>query len=170
MVVWRNSVAQAKTQRRATYECCNFLSQVLMRGSKSFQNRILLKVMGCKTCKMFQLHAFCAAMHNAYIEQFEFLRVVCAQTYLNQWLTRGKKVKSRRGREIWKQFLQFREEKEKSEFPFPSFEKRKRNQKEYSQLSRREREILNKLLQFREEKENIEILFFYLESRKRKVK
>ena len=54
------------------------------------------------------------------------------------WLTRGKKVKSRRKRAIWKQFLQFREEKDKSEFHFPSFEKRKRNQIKYYQLSRRE--------------------------------
>ena len=67
-------------------------------------------------------------------------------------------------------FLLFREEKEKIEFPFPSFEKRKRNQTKYSQLSRREREILITFLQFREEKENIEILSFYFESRKRKVK
>ena len=51
-----------------------------------------------------------------------------------QWLTRGKKVKSRREREIQKLFLQFREEKEKSEFPFP--------------ISRGEREIKQNVLNF----------------------
>ena len=59
-----------------------------------------------------------------------------------QGLTRAKKSQSRREREIWKQFLQFREEKEKSEFPFPSFE--------------REREIKKNILNFREEKEKSE--------------
>ena len=59
---------------------------------------------------------------------------------LCQALTRGQKVQSRREREIWNYFLQFREEKEKFENPFPSFEKRKRNLKKDSQLSRRERE------------------------------
>ena len=72
------------------------------------------------------------------------------------------------------------EEKETSEFPFSSFEKR--NQTQYSQLLRRERyicfaqasreekEILETFLQFQKEKENIAILVFYFESRKRKVK
>ena len=72
----------------------------------------------------------------------------------NLWLTRAKKGQSRREKEIWKQILQFQEEKEKSEFPFPSFEKRKRNQKNilntreekekgvlFAQASRGEREI-----------------------------
>ena len=81
----------------------------------------------------------------------------------HQWLTRGKKVKSRREREIWKLFLQFWEEKEKSEFPFPSFEKRKRNQTKCSQLSRREREIRQNVLNFREEKEKS--MFFAQASR-----
>ena len=44
-----------------------------------------------------------------------------------QSLTRGKKAQSRRERETQKQFLPFREEKEKFEFPFTNFEKRKRN-------------------------------------------
>ena len=51
---------------------------------------------------------------------------------------------SRGEREIWKQFLLFREEREKVEFPFPSFEKRKRNQ--------------TNILDFREEKEKSEIV------------
>ena len=53
---------------------------------------------------------------------------------------------SRREREICIPFHQFREEKEKSERIFSTFEK--------------EIEILNTILQFREEKENIEILLF----------
>ena len=57
-----------------------------------------------------------------------------------QWLTRVKKVISRRERENWNQFLPFREENEKSEFTFPSFEKRKRNLKTISLISRGERE------------------------------
>ena len=44
-----------------------------------------------------------------------------------QSLTRGKKAQSRRERETQKQFLPFREEKEKFEFPLTNFEKRKRN-------------------------------------------
>ena len=59
---------------------------------------------------------------------------------LKQSLTRGQKVQSRREREIWYSFLQFREEKEKPEIHFPSFERRKRNLKKGSPLSRRERE------------------------------
>ena len=87
---------------------------------------------------------------------------------IRQPLTRGQKVQSRREREIWYSFLQFREEKEKPEIPFPSFERRKRNLKKGSPLSRRERErdflfssferrkrIFFKSLQLREEKENL---------------
>ena len=83
-------------------------------------------------------------------------------------LTRGQKVKSRREREIWYSFLQFREEKEKPEIHFPSFERRKRNLKKGSPLSRRERErdflfssferrkrISFKNLLFREEKKKL---------------
>ena len=75
---------------------------------------------------------------------------------LNQCVTRGQKVQSRREREIWNYFLQFREEKEKSEIPFPSFEERKRNLIKGSPLSRRERER--------------DILFSSFERRKRKWK
>ena len=60
--------------------------------------------------------------------------------WVRQSLTRGQKVQSRREREIWYSFLQFREEKEKPEIHFPSFERRKRNLKKGSPLSRRERE------------------------------
>jgi len=60
---------------------------------------------------------------------------------IRQPLTRGQKVQSRREREIWYSFLQFREEKEKCEILFPSFEKRKRNLEKCSPLSRREREM-----------------------------
>ena len=69
-----------------------------------------------------------------------FARCNGGQKTALQWLTRVKKVISRREREIWKQFLPFREEKEKSEFTFPSFEKRKRNLKTISLISRGERE------------------------------
>ena len=58
----------------------------------------------------------------------------------NQSLTRGQKVQSRREREIWYSFLQFREEREEPEIPFPGFEKGKRNLKKGSPLSRSERE------------------------------
>ena len=50
-------------------------------------------------------------------------------------------MSNREERAIWKLFLQFREEKQKSEFHFPSSEKRKRNQTKYYPLSRREREM-----------------------------
>ena len=99
-----------------------------------------------------------------------------------QSLTRGQKIQSRREREIWYSFLQFREEKEKPEIPFPSFEKGKRNVKKGSPLSRseRERDILFSSferrkrtfltnLQFREEKEKSEILFSSFEKRKRNL-
>ena len=103
-------------------------------------------------------------------------------TRWHQSLRRGQKVQSRREREIWYSFLQFREEKEKPEIPFPSFERRKRNLKKGSPLSRRERErgflfssferrkrtfLTN--LQFREEKEKSEILFSSFEKRKRNL-
>ena len=68
-----------------------------------------------------------------------------------QSLTRGQKVQSRREREIWYSFLQFREENEKPEIHFPSFERRKRNLKKGSPLSRRERKGFF-FLRFREEK------------------
>ena len=86
-----------------------------------------------------------------------------------QWLTRGKKVKSRSEREIWNLFLQFREEKEKSVFPFPTFEKRKRNLNSISTLSRGEREIWISFPQFREEKEKSEFYFHTFERRKRNL-
>ena len=83
-----------------------------------------------------------------------------------QSLTRGQKIPSRREREIWNSFLQFREKKEKPEIPFTSFERKQRNLKEYSQLSRGEREMdflfssfkkrkrkWKQFLPFREEKE-----------------
>ena len=97
-----------------------------------------------------------------------------------QSLTRGQKVQSRREREIFFSFLQFWEEKEKPEIPFPSFERRKRYLKKWfsicekrkrkgfsfikfreetenfvnkSPISRREREIWNSFPQFWEEKE-----------------
>ena len=84
-------------------------------------------------------------------------------------MTRGKKVKSRREREIWNLFLQFREEKEKSVFPFPTFEKRKRNLNSISTLSRGEREIWISFPQFREEKEKSEFYFHTFERRKRNL-
>ena len=63
---------------------------------------------------------------------------------------------SRGEREIWIPFLQFREEKEKSERIFSTFEKRKRNFDYISTISRREGEYW--------------FFSFYFESRKRKVK
>ena len=69
-----------------------------------------------------------------------FCKLVQFVGVVKQWLTRGKKVQSRSEREYLKQFLQFWEQKEKSEFPFPSFEKRKINQNKYSQFLRRERQ------------------------------
>ena len=97
-----------------------------------------------------------------------------------QSLTRCQKAQSRREREIWKQFLHIREEKEKSEFPFTNFEKRKRNpnsfassreEKEKSRIflpsfERRKRN-LNSFPQFREEKEKSRILLPSFEKRKR---
>jgi len=62
-----------------------------------------------------------------------------------QSLTRCKKAQSRREREIQKQFLHIREEKEKSEF--------------LCLVSRGEREISNFLAQFREQKEKPEFIF-----------
>ena len=102
--------------------------------------------------------------------------------FSEQSLTRGQKVQSRREREIWYSFLQFREEKEKPEIHFPSFERRERNLKKGSPLLRRERErdflfsrfqrrkrIVFLNLQFREEKEKSEILFPSSEKRKRNL-
>ena len=86
---------------------------------------------------------------------------------VHQWLTRGKKVNSRGEREIWKQFLPFREGKEKSEFLFPSFEKRKRNLKIISLISRGERKSWIPFPQFREEKEKSNKIFLTFEKRKR---
>ena len=73
---------------------------------------------------------------------------------------------SREERETWHSFLLFREEKEKSQKIFSTFERRKRNGysilkfqeekekvKTIAPFSRREREILNALRQFWEEKE-----------------
>ena len=90
---------------------------------------------------------------------------------LDQSLTRGQKVQSRREREIWNSFLQFGEEKENSEIPFSSFEKGKRNLQKASPLLRREREWhflfsgferrkrnFEKNLKFREEKRNLKFL------------
>ena len=57
-----------------------------------------------------------------------------------QSLTRGQKVQSRREREILKK-SQISRREEKSEIPYPSFEKRKRNLQKGSPLSRREREM-----------------------------
>ena len=62
------------------------------------------------------------------------------QTIVEQSLTRGQKVRSRRERETWNSFPQFREGKKKCEKGFSTFEKWKR--KGYS------------FLKFREEKEN----------------
>ena len=62
-----------------------------------------------------------------------------------------------------------REEKEKSEFPFPIFEKRKRNLKTISLISRGERESWIPFPQFREEKEKFENNFSYFERRERKL-
>ena len=99
-----------------------------------------------------------------------------------QWLTRGKKVKSRSEREIWNLFLQFREEKEKSEFfphfreekeksefYFHTFERRKRNMNFISPVSRGEREIWILFPHFREEKEKYEFHFPSFEKRKRNL-
>ena len=71
-----------------------------------------------------------------------------------QWLTRGKKVQSRGEREIWNQFLHFREEKEKSDTNFSNFERRKRNMKLISPISRGEREIWIPFLSFEKRKRN----------------
>ena len=62
-----------------------------------------------------------------------------------------------------------REEKEKSEFPFPIFEKRKRNLKTISLISRGERESWIPFPQFQEEKEKFENNFSYFERRERKL-
>ena len=112
-----------------------------------------------------------------------YLRLCGNESDRLQCVTRGQKVQSRREREIWNYFLQFREEKEKSDNPFPSFKKRKRNLKKDSQLSRRERErdILfssfkmrkrkwKKIHHFREETEKFEMLFSNFEKRKRNLK
>ena len=65
-------------------------------------------------------------------------QLCCVLPVLGWWKT----IKSNREeRAIWKLILKFREEKEKSEFHFPSSEKRKRNQTKYYPLSRREREM-----------------------------
>ena len=91
------------------------------------------------------LHYYCVFWYN--------FMVLC---YTVQWLTRGKKVQSRGEREIWYQFLHFREEKEKSDTNFSNFERRKRNMKLISPISRGEREIWISFPQFREEKEKSE--------------
>ena len=53
---------------------------------------------------------------------------------------RQKSQFEKRKRNLKKKIPLFREEKEKSEFHFPSFEKRKRNLKTISLISRGERE------------------------------
>ena len=63
-----------------------------------------------------------------------------------------------------------REEKEKFEINFSSFERRKRNLILISPTSRGEREIWNWFLQFREEKEKYEFPFLSFEKRKRNQK
>ena len=68
--------------------------------------------------------------------------------HIRQCVTRVKNVKSRREREIWNKFLQFREQKEKFEINFSTFKKRKRN--------------LKTILHFWEEKEKCEIIFLLL--------
>ena len=88
----------------------------------------------CDTGKVpfpFRHWFFC---HLRYFKNNECNRTLLCAT--GTWLTSNREEK----RAIWKQFLQFREEKEKSEFHFPGFEKRKRNQIKYYQLSRRERD------------------------------
>ena len=78
------------------------------------------------------------------------------------------KVQSRREREIWNYFLQFREEKEKPEIPFPSFEKRKINlENGFSTLEKRKRKEFS-FLKFREEKEIFKKISNF-EKRKRNV-
>ena len=87
---------------------------------------------------------------------------------------------SRRERETWNSFPQFREEKEKFGKGFSTLEKRKRKgfcflkfreEKENffnkSPISRREREIWNSFLQFWEEKEKFGKGFSTFETRKR---
>ena len=75
---------------------------------------------------------------------------------------------SRRERETWNSFPQFREGKEKFEKGFSTFEKWKR--KGYSFLKfREEKENFFKSLQLREEKEKSEILFPSFEKRKRNL-
>ena len=89
---------------------------------------------------------------------------------------------SRRERETWNSFPQFREGKEKFEKGFSTFEKWKRKgfsflkfreEKEIffkkSPISRREREIWNSFLQFREKKEKPEIPFSSFERKKRNL-
>ena len=81
--------------------------------------------------------------------------VGCCGLQLCQSLTRGRKVQSRREREIWCFCLQFREEKVKPEIPFPSFQRRKRNlKKRFSTFEKRKRKGFS-FLKFREEKENL---------------
>ena len=84
-----------------------------------------------------------------------------------QWLTRGKKVQSRREIEIWIPFPHFREEKEKFENNFSNFERRKRKLNSLSPVSRGEREIWKQFLLFREEREKVKFPFPSFEKRKR---
>ena len=110
-----------------------------------------------------------------------------------QLLTRGQNVQLRREREIWNSFLLFQEKKEKPEIPITSFESKKRNLNECSQLLRweremdfllssfkkrkrkwkqflcfsiREREIFNAVLQFWEAKEKSRVHNFWEETEK----
>ena len=84
-----------------------------------------------------------------------------------QWLARGKKVNARREREISKQFLPFREVKEKSEFTLPSFEKGKRNLKTIYLILREGKGSWIPFPQFREEKDKSDKIFSTFEKRKR---
>ena len=83
----------------------------------------------------------------------------------DQALTRCQKVKSRREREIWNQYLEFREEKREMSRSVFWFEKRTRI------FAKNNREICN-FLQFREEKEKFwkQISWFERRSRRRDFK
>ena len=79
-----------------------------------------------------------------------------------------KSHKSRIKGDLLSENLENLRKERKSEFPPPTFVKRRRNQTKYSQLSRKEKEKF-KFLQFRDKKENIEIHSLYIKNRKRKM-
>ena len=82
-------------------------------------------------------------------------------SFRHHWATRGKKVQSRREREIWKNILQFREEKEKGISFLKVREEKEKFFKWFSTFEKRKRKGFH-FLEIREEKEKFKIQILHL--------